>query len=289
MGRPNLLRATVTALLCVCPGAVKAGAQESAISVVFDASTIADRLGAARAASEAKVADLLIEHLAKAVPYWGYRRARDATFPRLAVSLKHASQEWVIAVALQMTAGQPLREWPVTWLTDAEAFRQGGLPPPALIPDAIVKVLDERFLQRQREDLFKALQGVPLVHDARLAMTREPRAVLPLGWATHRPLALSDFKLLYKMPGGEVATVTCTGVGTVQSYPAPPPASGLLVQLRQFETSGRRPDGIRSHLQELSRMQPFAVFLTRFESEGMALPMETGAEAIASVAPLGGN
>jgi hypothetical protein len=286
MFRPDRMAVAISAVLAVlwC-GATRLEAEEVVfVSFQFGESSVAQRFGPALAATQDQMADWLIGELKAKYPYWNYQRAGAASeFPRLAASLKFSPPDWLIIIAIQSAAGQqpaPIQQ--VVWVNAAELERT-GLPGRDDIPPSIKKKIGEQILAAQDEALFKALHKVPVVRDVRLANPSTPRAVLALDWARHWQLGLSEFKLHYRTAGG-LATVTCTGVGSKLAYPAPPPASGLEVQLQQFELGGVS-ESANARLGDILSSQPIAVFLTRFEPLAASLLSPTGDAGIPSVAP----
>ena len=212
---------------------------------------------------------------------WNYKQAQAASdFPRVAVKIRKVAPEWVIAIEIHAVAGAaPAFEKLIPWYTEAELLRVGW-PSPAQWPMEIEARVQEHLIGRHRDDVFGALQAVPLVRDARLVGSA--RAVLPLDWNRHRALAFSEFKLLYQTPVG-VAIVSGNGLGDSFAYPQPPPSSGLVLQLHKFELGGTV-EPLANRLGELQGLQPFVGYLTRFNPLGAISPDTPGA-GVPSVAP----
>ena len=142
------------------------------------------------------------------------------------------------------------------------------------------------MVKARRDELFAALRAAPLGHDARVTVAGGVRAVLPLGWARNRQLALSKFTLMYQTSGG-VAAVTGNGVGTTLAYPAPPPSAGLVVLLRDFALGGTAgtAEPVAGHVSELTTLKPFAFYLTEFNAQGLTLPGDGANDPAISIAP----
>ncbi len=276
-------------LMLVTLGTARAAA-EAPVFVIFnvDDAGLSTYLGPKKAAVEKQVATWLAGRLGPEFPYWDFQASDTPGYPRLVVTLGHVPPEWQLTVAMQVQNGAPMMTSPskITWLSDAEVQRLGGMPAPKDLPGSIQVALDEQAVKARRDELFRALRAAPLGYDARVATSGDPRVVLPLGWARNRQLALSQFKLMYQTSAG-VAAVFGNGVGTTLSYPAPPPAAGLVVVLRKFALGDNATESepVASHVPELATLKPFAFYLIEFNPQGLALPGDGANDPAISIAP----
>jgi hypothetical protein len=282
-------RLACAALALVILGATRAAA-EAPVFVIFNVADagLTTYLGPKKVLVEKQVATWLAGRLGPEFPYWDFQTSDTPGYPRLVVTLMHVPPEWQLTLAMQVQNGAPLTTSPskITWLSDAEVQRLGGMPAPKDLPGSIQDALDQQAVKARRDELFRALRAAPLGYDARLATSSDPRVVLPLGWARNRQLALSQFKLMYQTSAG-VAAVFGNGVGTTLSYPAPPPAAGLVVVLRKFALgdSATESEPVAGHVQELATLKPFAFYLIEFNPQGLALPGDGANDPAISIAP----
>jgi hypothetical protein len=277
------------ALLLVVLTATRARAEVPVfVTFTVDDAGLSAYLGAKKPAIEMQVATWLAQRLGPEFPYWDFKASDAPGYPRLIVTLAHAVPEWQLGLAMQIQSGVPPVALPskITWVTDVELQRLGGMPASKDLAASIQDTLDKQSVKARRDELFTALRAAPLGYDARFTGSADGRAVLPLGWNRNRQLALSKFTLMYQTAGG-VAAVTGNGVGTTLSYPAPPPAAGLVVMLRNFALGGvaGTAEPIAGHVQELATLKPFAFYLTEFNAQGLALPGDGANDPAISIAP----
>jgi hypothetical protein len=281
--RPRTWAATAVAIWIGV--AATASRADAAVSVSFQITDpeIGAHFGATSTARQQQLAQAVTTLLNgdSELRFWSF--ASGTTFPQLQLRLQKRTKAWQYEVTLRAAAtGAPIGLWNVPWQTEADVERIGGFPPVAQLATQIIDGFENQFLAPKRGELLTSLRFVPLGTAAHVDAAR-PVAILSLDWDRYQDLALSDFKILFRTQTGSLI-VLATGAGNRMTYPSPPPAQGVAVQLRECEVGGQR-EAVAQHLATIRMGQPIAVFLTRFDPLGATLSAAGGGLPPPSVAP----